>query len=94
MSDQFDKVQHVINARIRKSLRRHGGDIELISVDDNTVRVRFLGACRSCAAAQMTIEDVVEANILKHVPEVERVILVNDVDDSMWQMARQILKAV
>ncbi len=93
MNDLFERVEHVLKSKVRKSLRRHGGDIELLSVDEGEVRVRFLGACRKCAAAQMTIEDVVEANILENLPEIERVTLVNDVDESMWNMAKQILKA-
>jgi len=92
MSSQFERVQHVINSKVRKSLRRHDGDIELISVEDGEVRVRFLGACRSCPAAQMTIEDVVEANILENLPDMKRVVLVNDVEESMWSMAKSILK--
>lgn len=93
MNDGFERVQHVLNSKVRKSLRRHGGDIELISVDNGEVRVRFLGACRTCSAAQMTVEDVVEANILENLPEIKRVTLVTDVDESMWNMAKQILKA-
>lgn len=93
MNDGFERVQHVLNSKVRKSLRRHGGDIELISVDNGEVRVRFLGACRTCSAAQMTVEDVVEANILENLPEIKRVTLVTDVDESMWNMAKQILRA-
>ncbi len=93
MNDVFERVQHVLNSKVRKSLRRHGGDIELISVDGGEVRVRFLGACRTCSAAQMTVEDVVEASILENLPEIKRVTLVTDVDESMWSMAKQILRA-
>lgn len=93
MKDQFERVQHVMNSKVRQSLRRHGGDIELLSVSEGEVRVRFLGACRSCPAAQMTVEDVVEANILENLPEIKRVVLVNDVEESMWKMAKDILKA-
>lgn len=92
MHSQYDRVLHVINSKVRNSLRRHGGDIELLSAQGGEVRVRFLGACRSCPAAQMTIEDVVEANILENLPEIKKVVLVNDVEESMWSMAKQILK--
>ena len=51
-----DKVKNVIEA-VRPSLQSHGGDIELISVDeDNNVKVRLQGACSGCPGAQMTLK--------------------------------------
>lgn len=93
MTSLFEQVEQVINDKVRKSLQHHGGDIELIAVSDGEVRVRLLGACRACPAAQMTVEDVVEANILENLPFVKCVTLVNEIDESMWNMAKHILKA-
>jgi Fe-S cluster biogenesis protein NfuA len=35
----------------------HGGSIELVSVDADTVTVRMSGACHGCAAAASTLRD-------------------------------------
>jgi len=67
-----DKVKQAIE-KIRPILQRDGGDIELVAVEGNVVKVRLQGACRGCPMSQMTLKAVVEETIKKEVPEVERV---------------------
>ena len=45
---------------IRPFLKNDGGDISLISVDNNTVKVKFEGACSTCTVNQMTLKSGVE----------------------------------
>ncbi|MHC4123431.1 MAG: NifU family protein [Planctomycetota bacterium] len=62
---------------IRPSLQAHGGDIELIAVDeDNTVKVRLQGACSGCPGAKMTLKMGVERMLKEKLPEVKEVIAV------------------
>ncbi|MDP6542078.1 MAG: NifU family protein [Phycisphaerales bacterium] len=50
---------------IRPSIQADGGDIELVSVDDDgVVSIRFLGACIGCPSSDMTLHDGIE-NALK-----------------------------
>jgi Fe-S cluster biogenesis protein NfuA len=71
------KVKDVIEA-IRPNLQSHGGDIELISVeDDKTVNVRLQGACQGCPGARMTLKMGVERLLKEKVPEVGEVIAVD-----------------
>ena len=67
-----DKVQAVIN-KIRPSLQADGGDVELVSVEDGTVKVRLQGACKGCPMSQMTLKNGIEKILKKEIPEVERV---------------------
>ena len=72
-----EKIKQVIDA-IKPSLQGHGGDIELISIeDDNTVKVRLQGACVGCPGAQMTLKMGVERLLKEKVPEVKEVIAVD-----------------
>ncbi len=59
--------------KIRPFLQRDGGDIELVSVEGNVVKVRLRGACAGCPMSQMTIKGVVEQALKKEIPEIERV---------------------
>ena len=61
---------------IRPFLKNDGGDISLVSLDKNTVKVKFEGACSTCTVNQMTLKSGVEMIIKKHVPEIEHVISV------------------
>ena len=68
-----DKVEQGLN-EIRPFLESDGGNIELISVDKNVVKVKLLGNCVSCSVNQMTIKNGVELTIKKFAPQIEQVI--------------------
>jgi len=67
-----EKVEAAIN-EIRTMLQTHGGDIELVDVQDGVVKVRLRGACAGCPGAQMTLKMGVERRLKERVPEVKRV---------------------
>mgnify|MGYP006185107499 FL=1 len=60
---------------IRPFLNSDGGDITLISIeDDKHVKVRLEGACNSCKINQMTLKAGVETTIKKYAPQIETVV--------------------
>jgi Fe-S cluster biogenesis protein NfuA len=59
---------------IRPFLNSDGGDITLISIEeDKHVKVRLEGACISCSVNQMTLKAGVETTIKKFAPQIETV---------------------
>ncbi|MCB0372493.1 MAG: NifU family protein [Muricauda sp.] len=63
---------------IRPFLQSDGGDITLISIDnDNSVKVRLEGNCIACSVNQMTLKSGVEMTIKKYAPQIEEVINVS-----------------
>jgi len=74
MSDTIkEKIENALD-EIRPFLQRDGGDISLIEINNNTVKVRLEGACSTCTINQMTLKSGVEMTIKKHAPEIENVI--------------------
>jgi Fe-S cluster biogenesis protein NfuA len=60
---------------IRPFLNSDGGDITLISIEDEKhVTVRLEGACISCSVNQMTLKAGVETTIKKFAPQIETVV--------------------
>ena len=60
---------------IRPFLKSDGGDISLISIEeDKHVKVRLEGACISCSVNQMTLKAGVETTIKKYAPQIETVV--------------------
>ncbi len=60
---------------IRPFLNNDGGDITLISIDeDKHVKVRLEGACTHCSVNQMTLRAGVETTIKKFAPQIETVV--------------------
>ncbi len=63
---------------IRPFLNSDGGDISLVSIDDDKhVKVRLEGACTNCSVNQMTLRAGVETTIKKFAPQIETVVNVN-----------------
>ncbi len=59
---------------IRPFLQSDGGDISLIAIEENLVKVKLEGACVGCSVNQMTLKSGVEMTIKKHAPQIEQVI--------------------
>ena len=60
---------------IRPFLQSDGGDIQLVSIDDDKlVKVRLEGNCVGCTVNQMTLKSGVEMTIKKHAPQIEEVV--------------------
>ena len=68
-----EKVEQGLN-EIRPFLESDGGNIELISIVKNVVKVKLLGNCVSCSVNQMTLKNGVELTIKKFAPQIEEVI--------------------
>ncbi len=64
--------------RVRPLLASHGGDVELLDVDEaaSTVRLRLLGSCDGCPSSAVTLSSAVEQTILEAAPEIGSVELV------------------
>ena len=72
-----EKIKDVIET-IRSGLQSHGGDVELVGIDeDNTVNVRLQGACQGCPGATMTMKMGIERILKERVPEVKEVVAVD-----------------
>ncbi len=73
-----ERVQNALE-EIRPFLISDGGDITLVSIDNNkVVSVKLHGNCVSCTVNQMTLKSGVEMTIKKHVPEIEKVVSVQE----------------
>ena len=67
------KVEKALE-EIRPFLISDGGNIKLLSVENNIVKVQLEGACSGCSVNQMTLKNGVEATIKRYAPEIEEVI--------------------
>jgi len=63
------KINNIIDKYISSELRKDGGDIELIDVEDNKIKVRLTGRCRMCNRSQLTLTRFVEATLKQHIDE-------------------------
>jgi Fe-S cluster biogenesis protein NfuA len=55
--------------KIRPYLKSHGGDVELINLDDDVARLRLRGTCKSCPSSSVTLELAVRQVIEEACPD-------------------------
>ncbi len=66
-SEQMQSLITSISAYIEQY---HGGSAELVSFDDNVVKVRLGGACTGCPLSTATLNGWVQGTIHQFFPEV------------------------
>lgn len=63
------KINNIIEKHISAELRKDGGDIQLIDVDGNKIKVKLTGRCQACNRSQITLTHFVEATLKQHINE-------------------------
>jgi Fe-S cluster biogenesis protein NfuA len=70
-----ENVEAALN-KIRPALQRDGGNVQLVGVEGDKVKVKLTGACGGCAMATMTLKMGIERVLKQEIPEVKEVIAV------------------
>jgi len=73
MSETIKKRVQAVLAEIKPQIQADGGDIELVAIENGTVKVRLQGACVGCPMSSLTLKQGVERLIKAKVPEIQGV---------------------
>ena len=68
-----DKIQEVLDSKIRPAVARDGGDIAFKSFKDGVVIVELKGSCSGCPSSIMTLKQGVQNLLCHYIPEVKSV---------------------
>ena len=63
-SPEVMKIEAILDQSIRPALQYDGGDLQVVSLEDNVVTVNYQGACGSCPSSAMGTLKAIE-NILR-----------------------------
>ena len=72
------EVQKLIDERINPAVAAHGGQIELLNVEDDAIYIHMGGGCQGCGMANVTLKHGIEAMIQEVFPEIKHVIDTTD----------------
>lgn len=93
MSEELKKIEAVLDEKVRPALRAHGGELEIDRLEDRVLYIKLLGQCAGCPSADLTNETVIEAEVVRALPDlVERVAVVQTVSDELWEQAKRLLR--
>lgn len=54
---------------VRPYMESHGGNVELLGIEDGIARLRLEGSCKSCRASSSTLELAVQQALQQHAPD-------------------------
>ncbi len=54
---------------VRPYMKSHGGDVELVDIEDGVARLRLKGSCNGCGASSSTLELAVEKALQEAAPD-------------------------
>jgi Fe-S cluster biogenesis protein NfuA/nitrite reductase/ring-hydroxylating ferredoxin subunit len=57
--------------RVRPYMESHGGNVELLGIEDGVVRLRLEGSCKTCRASSSTLELAVRQALEELAPDLE-----------------------
>lgn len=60
-------IEDIIEKDIRPTLQADGGDIELIDIEGDLIKVSFRGSCVECPSSKVTLKSTVEARLREFV---------------------------
>lgn len=66
-----DLQERVLEAldTVRPYMESHGGNVELVSLDDGVARLALRGSCNGCSASRATLEQAIEQALAEHAPD-------------------------
>ena len=70
----------------RPYLESHGGNVELLSVEEGKAHIRLQGSCGSCASSMQTMKQTIESAIYEVAPEVVAIIAESAPTDPQSQL--------
>lgn len=87
----INEIEEVLDIYVRPELSKHYGNIKVISFNGGILEISMLGQCSNCPSSNLTVESIVEKEVMKYVPEVKRVVLVSNISDDLLEQAKKIL---
>jgi Fe/S biogenesis protein NfuA len=71
-------VLTVLDEQINPAIAAHGGQADLVAVEEGVAYVRMSGGCQGCGLAAVTLTQGIEVAILDAIPEISSVVDVTD----------------
>ncbi len=66
-----DRVQAALDS-VRPYMESHGGNVELLSLEDGVARLHLRGSCSDCSASSVTLELAIKQALEEAAPDLER----------------------
>lgn len=84
-------IEKLLDEKVRPLFKNHGGGIEILSIEEDILKVKMIGQCSNCMSASGEVQDIVSKEIKDSFPQIKEVVLIEGVSEDLLAMARELL---
>lgn len=74
------RIEKLFNDQIRPALLGHGGNVEIIDLDNDVLYVKFIGGCQGCSSSAATLKGGIENLVFTNFPEIKNILDITEHD--------------
>jgi Fe/S biogenesis protein NfuA len=74
----INKIEALFDEQVRPALAAHGGNVEIIDLDNDKLFVRLSGGCQGCSSSKATLKDGIQTLVKQNFPTITEVVDLTD----------------
>jgi Fe-S cluster biogenesis protein NfuA len=71
-------IEKIFDEQIRPALSQHGGNVEVVDLDNNILFIKFYGGCQGCSSSKATLKGGIEQLVRQNFPDILEVVDLTD----------------
>ena len=71
-------IEVLFDEQVRPALAAHGGNVEIIDLDNDKLFVRLSGGCQGCSSSKATLKDGIQTLVKQNFPFITEVVDLTD----------------
>lgn len=71
-------LETLFDEQVRPALAAHGGNVEIIDIDNNKLFIKLSGGCQGCTSSMTTVRDGISRLVKGTFPEIEEIVDLTD----------------
>lgn len=72
------KLEVLFDEQVRPALAAHGGNVEIVDLDNDKLFVRLSGGCQGCSSSKATLKDGIQTLVKQNFPMISEVVDLTD----------------
>ncbi|RPJ78453.1 MAG: NifU family protein [Alphaproteobacteria bacterium] len=72
------KLELLFDEQVRPALAAHGGNVEIVDIDNDKLFVRLQGGCQGCSSSKATLKDGIQTLVKQNFPMITEVVDLTD----------------
>lgn len=72
------QLEKLFDTQVRPALAQHGGNVEIVDVDNNILFIKMKGGCHGCSSSKITVKGGIDQLVKQNFPDITDVVDVTD----------------